>query len=518
MEKRVVPSRGGRAGLPLVVLLLLASPGLGQDIGFRGPSLAGAGPSVGSPSVTESKPESKLWFHGGRWWGSLWSSAALAFHIHRLDAATHAWIDTGVAVESRPDSHSDALWDGSKLYIASHEYGTGAGSPGEPLLLLRYGYSAASDVFTLDPGFPVTIGDCTSEILVIDKDSTGTLWAVWKQDSRVYFAHSLGSDELWSAPAMLPGSTSDFDTDDICSVIHFDGRIGVLWSDQVQESFFFSTHLDGAPDTEWSPVELALAESDDHIHLEADSAGRVYAVVKNRADEIKLLVRDTGGLWQQFLVSAASDGWSRPIVLLDEEARLIHAFGKVGPLIAGGSIHHKSSSMDTLAFAPGAGTIVIQDGSGAPINNPTSTKQNLTAETGMVVLAANVSTAGHYWHHEVPGEPPGNGLVLDVSPAVAGVQNEFTVKGATPGAVVGFYSSLKPGTSTVTRPQCPAGIVVDLGAPFRLFGTARVDPSGSATLRYVPPPTTAGKLFLFQAVEPASCRASNRVDKRMASP
>lgn len=507
-----------RLGGLLGVLVLLGTPSLAQDVGYRGPSLAGSGPSVGSPSVTESKPESKLWFTDGHWWGSLWSASALAFRLHRLDPATHAWIDTGVAVESRPDSHSDALWDGNKLYVASHEFSTGNGSPGDPLLVLRYSYSNATKSFSLDPGFPVTIGDTSTEILVIDKDSTGTLWAVWKQAKRVRFAHTLGSDTSWSAPAILPGSDSDFDTDDICSVIHFGNRIGVMWSDQVRDSYLFTTHLDGAPDTAWSAVEEAtLGESDDHIHLEADSAGRVFAAVKNGANEIKLLVRDGTG-WHPYLVSDGAQNWTRAIVLLDEDARTLHLFATSGATIAGGAIYTKTSPLDSIAFAPGLGTLVMQDGSGLVINNATSTKQNLTAESGLVVLAANVSTAGNYWHHEVPGITVGNGLELTMSPGIAGIENEFTARGATPGGVVGFYSGLVLGSSTITRPQCSVGVEIELAPPFRRLGTARANAAGVATLRVEAPEGTAGKLFHFQAVEPVSCRASNRVDVRMTVP
>lgn len=508
-------ARSLRLGLSLLAVAGLGSALAAQDIGYRGPSLLGSGPSVGNPSVTESKPQSKLWFNDGSWWGSLWSTSALAFHIHRLDLATHAWIDTGVAVEARPDSHSDALWTGTKLYIASHEFSTGAGSPGDPLLVLRYSYDAGSDSYALDAGFPVEIGDTSCETLTIDRDSTGTLWAVWKQEARVHFAHTLGSDTSWSAPAVLPGNTSDLPTDDICAVIHFGNRIGVMWSDQALNNYSFVTHLDGAADTQWSAVELAVdGESDDHIHLAADSSGRVFAAVKNIDDEIKLLVRDNG-VWSQTLVAASADGWTRAIVLLDEEARLVHAFATVGPTAAGGAVFTKSSNLDSLSFAPGSGTVVIQDGSGLVVNNATSTKQNLTAEMGLVVLAANVSTAGNYWHHEVPGVPQGNGLELTMSPGIAGVANVFTVTGATPHGVIGFYSGMQLGSSTITRPQCPGGVEIELAPPFRLLGSARANLAGVATLSVLAPQGTVGKLFHFQAVEPASCRASNRFDKLM---
>jgi len=507
--------RASLAGVALAVASSLQSGAAAQDIGFRGPSLAGSGPSVGNPSVTESKPQSKLWFNDGSWWGSLWSASALEFRIHRLDWSTHAWIDSGVAVEARPDSHCDALWDGTKLYLASHEFSTGGGSPGDPLLVLRYSYSTATHAYSLDAGFPVTIGDTSCEALTIDKDSAGVLWAVWMQDALVHFAHTLGSDTSWSTPAILPGSLSAATSDDLCSVVHFGNQIGVLWSDQVQSQFLFSAHVDGTPDTAWSLVEQALpGESDDHIHLEADSSGRVFAAVKNVLGEIKLVVRDGTG-WHPFLIAAAADGWTRAIVLLDEVSRKLHAFGTVGPTAAGGVIFQKSSSLDSIDFGAGQGTMILRDGSGLVINNSTSTKQNLSPTTGLVLLAANVSTAGNYWHHEVAPLVVGNGLTLSVPAWQAGEEQVLTVTGATPRGVVGFYVGMRLGASLITRPQCSVGVPIELAAPCRRIGTATANLAGVATLRVTAPVTTLGKLFHFQVVEPVSCRASNRVDEEL---
>ncbi len=496
----------GRTAFRLLLLGCVLTPALhSQDIGFMGPGLEGSGPSTGLPSVTESKPESKLWFHDGSWFGSLWSAPALAFHIHRLDPGTHEWLDTGVAIDSRPDSHSDALWDGSKLYIATHEFSVGVGSPGEPLLILRFSYQAGRKSFVLDEGFPVQFGDASTETLVIDKDSTGTVWAAWKQEARVFISHTQGSDTSWSMPMILPGNTSDFTPDDICSLIHFGDRIGVLWSDQAANGYFFTSHVDGDPDTTWSSVETALGgESDDHINLKADAAGRVFAAVKNAADEIKLLVR-TGGNWQQFLVAAAPDGFTRAIVLLDEEDQLVHVFAT-----SGNSIFEKVSPLAAIAFPAGTGTEVIRDGSGLAVNNATSFKQSFDDSTGLVVLAANVTTKGHYWHHEV-APSPGGLLLAPIEPGIAGVKNVFTITGATPGALVGLFASLSLGSELVPLHQCPAGVEIDLGQPLRRIGIARADRQGVATLVHFVPPSKAGELFHFQAVEPAACQASNLV-------
>jgi cytochrome c peroxidase len=105
------------------------------------------------------------------------------------------------------------------------------------------------------------------------------------------------------------------------------------------------------------------------------------------------------------------------------------------------------------------------------------------------------------------------GLVLATPvPGTAGVSNAFTVTGATPNAVVGFYSSLALGANTLQVGNC-GGIPIGLGSPFRQIGKATANAAGVATLRFTPPTSAAGKTFHLQAVEPASCRASNLVSE-----
>jgi hypothetical protein len=71
---------------------------------------------------TGEKPESKLWWNDGLWWGDLFSPAANSYHIYRLNLSTQTWVDTGTAIDDRPSTKGDALWDTAtqKLYVVSH--------------------------------------------------------------------------------------------------------------------------------------------------------------------------------------------------------------------------------------------------------------------------------------------------------------------------------------------------------------------------------------------------------------
>ena len=100
------------------------------DVGYRDFRFGAS--CISTP--TGEKPESKLWWNDGFWWGSLCSSADSSYHIFRLDLATQIWVDTGTQLDQRPSSKADTLWDGQKLYVASHIFtakGAATSSPSE---------------------------------------------------------------------------------------------------------------------------------------------------------------------------------------------------------------------------------------------------------------------------------------------------------------------------------------------------------------------------------------------------
>ncbi|HSL33493.1 MAG TPA: DNRLRE domain-containing protein [Candidatus Limnocylindrales bacterium] len=396
----------------------LAAPG---DIGFEGPSYAGA-----SGEATGSKPESKLWFNDGIWWGSLWDEDTADFHIYRLDLAAQTWIDTGVRLDDRPGTRSDVLWDGTKLYVASHRFSS-TNTSGYAARLYRFSYNAIGKTYTLDAGFPATIHNFRVETTVIDKDSTGTLWATWTQNSQVMVSHTNGSDSSWVTPFVLPGAGA-VDPDDISSVVSFrrsggPGQIGVVWSNQVDSKIYFGIHTDGDPDTTWDLSKVALqgpGVADDHVNLksvQSDGSGRVYAAVKTShssgsAPLIMVLVFDPAtGQWSSSVAGRVSDSHTRPIVVIDDEAQVAHVVmtGPQPPATsgqAGGTIYEKTAPLGTLAFATGVGTPIIRDADVPDMNDATSTKQNVNSTTGLVILAGNDTTDTYWWHFDALGGSP----------------------------------------------------------------------------------------------------------------
>ena len=412
----------------VVVLGLFAAlaPGVARaapgDIGYEGPSWQGA-----TTDPSGSKPESKLWWNDGSWWGSLYHQASTDFHIFRLNTSTQTWVDTGVALDDRPTSRADVLWDGTKLYVASHIFVNNGSAPaanaGEASRLYRYSYNSATDTYTPDAGFPVTINLYKPETLVIDKDSTGKLWATWTQDEdkRVWVNRTLNNnDQTWGTPFVPNVSGTTIATDDISSLVPFGGdKIGLMWSNQAASAMYFAVHVDGASDTTWEASRTALQgpkNADDHINLkslQADGTGRVFAAIKtshstSSSPLVMLLVRNPAtGDWASHVYGRVSENHTRPIVLLDEQAGVIHMFAP-GPAAAGGSndeiIYEKTAPTNNIAFALGMGTPVIKDADNIEMNDVTSTKQNVNATTGLVVLASNATTR-RYWHHYDPLGP-----------------------------------------------------------------------------------------------------------------
>jgi len=381
------------------------------SIGYRDQPFSGAG-----TAPTGSKPESKLWFNDGSWWASMWAGPG-GFHIFRLDKATQRWTDTGVQIDDRSGTRADVLWDGSHLFVASHVFNTcgcSTSATGFPSRLYRYSYDAANRSYTLDAGFPVQLNNTKTETLVIDQDSTGTVWATWAENRRVMVTHTQGGDDRsWVAPYVLPVSgAANLSTDDISSLVAYGGgSVGVMWSNQTDSAMYFAVHADGGADTAWTlePAIKSPLYADDHINLkslQSDGSGRVFAVTKTSLNDsvtpdaaapiVLLLTRTSGGRWSQTPVWRISDGVTRPILVIDESNGVLHAFATSSE--SGGVIREKTSPAASVSFATGTGTTFMKDASSNVLNNPSSSKQNATRESGILLLASN-DTTGYYWHN-----------------------------------------------------------------------------------------------------------------------
>lgn len=415
----------------------LARQGMAQvlsDVGYIGPTHGGLSAPTGE------KPESKLWFANGYWWADLYNPEVQRHHIYRFDPETYEWYDTGAALDPRPSSRSDVLWDAEtqRLYVVSHVFSTSAAPTSAESnwgYLYRFSYDRALLKFLPDDGFPVPVTRGKSEALTLAKDSRGRLWVAYVESRQVMVNHSEDDDTRWSEPRPLRTQNSGaLSGDDIAAVISFGGdRIGIAWSNQRQSAMYFAVHLDSAPPGEWAE-ETIIAEpnmADDHINLKSDSAGRVYLASKTsdkgEAPLAVLYVRDLDGVWTVHPFGTGADHHTRPIVLVDEERQRLHMFAASPE--SGGLVYYKQTALDAIQFPAGPGRVVLQNAVDNRINNVTSTKQSVDQASGILILASG--STNRYFFNYIP---------LDESP---------------------FPFTPMPGVST------PAPSVLDQAAPAR---------------------------------------------------
>ncbi len=371
---------------------------------------------------TGEKPESKLWWNDGNWWGSLCATDN-HYHIFRLNLANNSWVDTGTMLDDRPNSKADTLWDAAnqKLYVASHVFTTSAAPTSTQSnwgRLYRYSYSAG--IYSLDPGFPVTVSKGKSEAMVLAKASNGTLWVTYVESNKVMVNHSSSSDTSWGAPYVLPVTgASNLTSDDISTNIAFDTttaspKIGVMWSNQNDKKVYFAVHADSDQnDQSWASFGVFTSSSqnpaaaDDHINVKLQSDGKgVYAVVKtsntNSAAPLILLLScvancAAAGGWQNSVIYTKGDNHTRAILLINTDRNELHVFSANE---GGGSVYRKVAPISSnISFVSGHGDVFIKKtASDAKINNPTSTKQNVNSTTGLVVLASD-EVSRYYLHN-----------------------------------------------------------------------------------------------------------------------
>jgi hypothetical protein len=393
------------------------------------------------PTATES--QSKVWWHDRHWWGVLYNPRTEAYHIYRLRRLTQEWIDTGVVVDDREESRSDVLWDevSGKLYVASHikvENPTPTPQFEQWARLYRFSYDRSSRRYVLDGGFPATINRDVVESVVLDKDSSGRLWATYvsRPDSQsseyqVYVHYTNGSDTAWSAPFVLPFEEARVDVDDISTLVAFEDdtgpKIGVMWSNQRDGNFYFATHDDRVTPFEgWSlePAGLSIGfPADDHIRLVSAGKGRLLAAVKTETLQsgdvlIGVAARDRDGTFSFHPVSPVGSVDTAPILVVHEHQERLYVFtvskthgGQVCMVWA--PIPERLADMELpYANCPdevgedgidgSQPSVFLSSTVFSNIHNPTTSKQMANWASGIIVVASDDLSGGVYVHNYLP--------------------------------------------------------------------------------------------------------------------
>ncbi|GAA1627125.1 Ig-like domain-containing protein [Georgenia ruanii] len=473
--------------LPYALVLLLLSSLLSAlqsppasaepvEAGYRDFSY---GSSISAP--TGDKPQSKLWYNDNSWWGVLYNATSKQWEIYKFDVASQSWSTTGTSLETRKPVQADTLWDGSKLYVIFHVKDTSSLADVR-VGFTRLSYDAARKTYSIDSGFPVTAATRKVESAVLDKDSTGKLWVVFT-DTRgtgrtVYVTHTTTSDTKWIAPYELPvAGANNLKSDDIATLVATGGKIGVLWSNQLDQRLYFATHTDGTDDSagSWQRKEALCDQprcADDHLNIKSVDAasGKVFAVVKTSLNDgsnakpgdplIMLYKFDIAtAAYTSRVAWTVAENVTRAIVVLDTTNSRAYTFA-AGPCCSGGIVYSKSVPFDlSSGFPSGLGTPVIKSAADPKINNVTSTKQSVSSKSGLLILAGDDSTR-YYVHAYLPlGGAPADTTPPTVT-AVAPADGATGVSRSTP-VTATFSEPINPATvssSTVTLAG-PAGTV-----------------------------------------------------------
>jgi hypothetical protein len=482
----------------LSAIVALGTPAAAAE-GYVGPNY------TGTSAPTAEKPQSKLWYNDGYWWGSLFDRVSTDYTIHRLNPATQTWVNTGVLIDERYQSHMDVLWDGTHLYVASA--GPSATSSSQSARLYRFSYNAANDTYTLDPGYPVTPVTGGMEAIVMDQDSLGRIWITYTRNNSVWVVHTVAGTGSWVAPYVIPTpGANNLTADDISAVVTFGANIGVIWGNQNEDSYYFAVHPDNADDTQWTR-ETAYTRSegaDDHINvksIQSDPQGRVFAIIKTSVDLPNdplnvVLVRKTDGTWDgDNVFGRKQDNETRAILVLDAENQQVHAFASA-PCCSGGTVYRKTVTMSSLLtgnpFGTGLGTPFIQSGTHTALNNPTSTKQSVSGVTDLVVLAGDDNTRT-YMHNRLDiassdTTPPETTITSGPTGNVTSIDATFTFTSDEAGST--FQCSLDSSAFTpCSSPQSYSG----LQSGSHDFSVRATDPAGNTD------PTPASRQWTVQA-------------------
>ncbi|MDT0168148.1 Ig-like domain-containing protein [Pseudarthrobacter sp. BRE9] len=369
------------------------------------------------------------------------------------------------------------LWDGATLNVASYRF-VNDGLPAEPnfpTTMRRYSYDPAKKTYSLLSS--TQINNSKVEVLTIDKDSTGRVWATWQQGNQIYLNVTATDGKTWGTPFTHPAALSNVSVDDTSAVIAFDGnKMGLMWSRQVGDAtdgMYWSYHVDGAPNTAWTDPVAAVSgqrSSDDHMNLKwlDSSGGRVFAAVKTSfitaSEPLIQVLALNGTSWTAYPIAAVSECPNRVIVLIDEGTQMLRTFatypkpdGTTNAGVctsSGGAIYEKSTPLDNINFTT-AKTARIAD-SDQYVHNVTSTKQNLnsaargTANSGLLVIA-DVNATSRYWHfYDSSGIDTTAPTVTASTPASGATGVAVTADATASFSEAIDPSTVTPGTFTLT--------------------------------------------------------------------
>jgi hypothetical protein len=343
---------------------------------------------------TGEKPQSKVWNYDHKWWTVLSDSSGTYIWELKLHHNKYKWKKSLKIVESS-HAYADCKLNLNLLHIFIFDKSKSL--PKGSLVTVEYNNNSRTYNFWNNNSKPLNLNfdNNSIETATVDLDSKNRLWIAYEKDTKINVRWSNFPYTVWSNEFSIYSGVSK---DDICSIIHLNDKIGVLWSNQKTKRFGFKFHLDSNNDgSTWSEDEIPSNDnaldigdgmSDDHINLAVASNGTLYCAVKTSYDtpkytKIGLIARDPNGNWSELY--HVSENGTRPIVILNELSNKLQVL--YTNTESGGTILFNESSSDVNQILFGHAQTLIDIQNSNRYNNASSSKSNYTSE--IVILASD---------------------------------------------------------------------------------------------------------------------------------
>ncbi|MGZ4131453.1 MAG: hypothetical protein ACXVWF_00265 [Actinomycetota bacterium] len=423
-------------------------------------------------AATGEKPENKLFYtHDGdggvTWWAVLGLAIDPGYGTYSTPGV-YLWRYTRIAdtgndsdfrwqpqlelTPSDPWNKADTLFDQSSgtLLVSLRDNKAVTGNP-RISYLHRLTYDGAggwTEVgFASTSGQPIVITKANPETVTIVRDTAGKIWTSFEKKTAIKVGYLLPGK---AAFRYFTISAANVKADDISEVVSFGTgtaggtttpRVGVLWSDQVADRFWFAWRNDTDPvgaasftahvsaiygnGVNGCPASNVSAScADDHLHMTV-AGDTIYATVKtslNDADpalnpDDPLIVMSVGTAasdgvaWTASTISTVQADFTRPIVVVQPASGAdpgsVYVFAT--ELLRDTYYWHVTLPITPTSFdglAPAGWTVSPS----CPIDNATSTRQPVDASTGVIAMAASAnkgaSSCLHEYWYNVIGYPP----------------------------------------------------------------------------------------------------------------
>ena len=405
VRTRPVPALAG----VLLALLVTLAPGLAGPTPaaadeatsartFEGPTYS---PDYPAPP-TRAANQSKLWFHGDAWWALLADPTGRGLRVHEL-MPDHTWRPTSAVVNVDVGESGDAVQSRDTVHVVTR------GRDGS-LYYVRLSYDAAAREYRAAPGVLMTTRKSAAPASITE-DATGILWAGYATATNVLVLRSEDGGRTWGRVIVM-ASRPEGKTREVASMVAYDDRVGILWSDQATGSFQFASHRNADAYDIWTR-EVAVTGpgvAGAHISLAAvpgDPSDTLVAAVRTAhvapadppgSTQLDLLVRGPDGRWSETPISTLADGLDNPVVQVDLVTRTVHVFAsRLGAIVT------KVAPLDALRFDSGPGDIFV-NGASRELDDPTVAKGAASARSGLVVLASDAKNR-IYRHAELSLSP-----------------------------------------------------------------------------------------------------------------